>query len=62
MSRRTGSVGRSAAGEGAGGRADAGVGFTGRNSLGPLLKSPPLTKSQLRELALNPELLMKSQR
>jgi hypothetical protein len=38
------------------------AGFTGRNSLGPLLAAPPLTKSQLRELALNPELLMKSQR
>ncbi|MFJ9249997.1 hypothetical protein [Streptomyces sp. NPDC101776] len=38
------------------------AGFTGRNSLGPLLASPPLTKSRLRELALNPELLMKSRR
>ncbi|WP_405990857.1 hypothetical protein [Streptomyces sp. NBC_00986] len=38
------------------------AGFTGRNSLGPLLTTPPLTKSQLRELALNPQLLMKSQR
>ncbi|WP_043674369.1 hypothetical protein [Streptomyces xylophagus] len=38
------------------------AGFTGRNSLGPLLASPPLTRSQLRELALNPDLLMKSQR
>ncbi|MFI1353714.1 hypothetical protein ACH4TV_09035 [Streptomyces sp. NPDC020898] len=33
------------------------TGFTGRYSLGPLLKTTPLTKSQLRELALTPELL-----
>ncbi|MEH0418585.1 hypothetical protein [Streptomyces sp. B21-083] len=33
------------------------TGFTGRYSLGPLLRTAPLTKSQLRELALTPELL-----
>ncbi|WP_327697629.1 hypothetical protein [Streptomyces sp. NBC_00459] len=33
------------------------TGFTGRYSLGPLLRTAPLTKSQLRELVLAPELL-----
>jgi hypothetical protein len=32
-------------------------GFTGEGSLGPVLDSLPLTKSQLRELAIRPELL-----
>ncbi|WP_371662527.1 hypothetical protein [Streptomyces sp. NBC_00280] len=33
------------------------TGFTGPTSLGPLLKTLPLTKSQLRELALVPEVM-----
>ncbi|MGW3646518.1 hypothetical protein [Streptomyces sp. NPDC000878] len=33
------------------------TGFTGPTSLGPLLKTLPLTKGQLRELALVPEVL-----
>lgn len=36
------------------------TGFTGRNSLGKSLDSLPLTKSQLRELVLSPELLTKT--
>ncbi|WP_395576592.1 hypothetical protein [Streptomyces sp. BK79] len=33
------------------------AGFRGQGQLGPLLTSPPLTREQLRELALRPELL-----
>ncbi|WP_431959182.1 hypothetical protein [Actinacidiphila sp. bgisy160] len=33
------------------------TGFEGKNELGPLLKTPPLSREQLRELMLRPELL-----
>ncbi|WP_405863319.1 hypothetical protein OG407_34110 [Streptomyces sp. NBC_01515] len=37
-------------------------GFKGPYGLGPMLESPPLSKSQLRELALKPQLLEKKRR
>lgn len=33
------------------------AGFQGKGQLGPLLKTPPLTRDQLRKLVVNPELL-----
>ncbi|MFI9581504.1 hypothetical protein ACIHCQ_06590 [Streptomyces sp. NPDC052236] len=33
------------------------TGFAGKGELGPLLKTPPLTRAQFRELLLRPELL-----
>ncbi|WP_351234268.1 hypothetical protein [Streptomyces sp. NPDC002133] len=36
------------------------TGFQGENELGPLLKTPPLDREQLRELMLKPELVPKT--
>ncbi|MEV6746352.1 MULTISPECIES: hypothetical protein [unclassified Streptomyces] len=38
------------------------TGFKGERAQGPLMKTPPLTRAQLRELLLSPELLPKKQK